>query len=323
MTDLLLIDGNNIGYAAMYQPALSRLAHNGSPTGGILGLTQSVMRLSALFPDAVPVVLWDGHAAWRRELCPEYKANRKDTPEKIEVAEKWRQQEPLARTMLYHMGVTQVRACNAEADDLAGLFCRSLQTEDCPVRQITLVSNDRDWWQALGPSVDWFSPITDTRVTVEDMGTDKVKDGPFSGVDEYLLAKAIAGDDSDNIPGVSGVGVKTAVKLLRTHGGLEGICAAVENGSAKDKKSAAIAEQHATIRRNLRIMDWRQAPDPDPWQIGVAREPFHAAAALDWCAELGLGRLSERLSDDGAWGRQVGMWPVGNVVDFLEDAVHA
>ncbi|MBN6742683.1 DNA polymerase I [Acidithiobacillus sp. MC6.1] len=315
---MMLIDGNNIGYAAMYQSALSRLAHNGRPTGGILGLAQSVMRLSALFPDAVPVVLWDGYAAWRRELCPEYKANRKDTPEKIEVAEKWRQQEPLARTLLLHLGVPQVRAADAEADDLAGRFCRSLEAEDCPVGHITLASNDRDWWQALGPLVDWFSPITDTHVTLEDMGTTKVKDGPFKNAEEYLLAKAMAGDDSDNIPGVPGVGLKTAVKLLRAHGGIDGIRSAVQSGVAKDKKSAAITELHDTILRNLRIMDWRQARDSSPGQVGMMRETFDAEAALGWCADLGMGKLGERLGDNGEWARRVRGWPVGEAMDFLE-----
>ncbi|MBN6741416.1 DNA polymerase I [Acidithiobacillus sp. MC6.1] len=316
MINLLLIDGNNIGFAAMYQPALSRLAHNGNPTGGILGLAQSVMRLSALFPDAVPVVLWDGRAAWRRELCPEYKANRQDTPEKIEVAEKWRQQEPLARTLLLHLGVIQARAADAEADDLAGRFCRSLEAEDCPVGHITLASNDRDWWQALGPLVDWFSPITDTHVTLDDLSTTKVKDGPFESPAEYLLAKAMAGDDSDNIPGVPGVGLKTAVKLLRTYGGLDGIRSAVQSGVAKDKKSTAIAEHHETILRNLRIMDWRQAPDLDVHQFGVLRETFDAGDALPWCNELGLGKLADRLKDDGEWARLAGKWAVSNAMDF-------
>jgi DNA polymerase-1 len=186
------------------------------------------------------------------------------------------------------------------------------------IERITMASGDTDWWQAISEKVDWFTPITDKAMSLELLRTDAAKDGPFESPDEYLLAKSIAGDNSDNIPGVPGVGVKTAVKLLRTHGGIDGICSAVQNGSAKDKKSAAIAEQHATIQRNLRIMDWRQAPDSAQWQIGVAREPFHAAAALDWCAELGLGRLSERLSDDGAWAKRVGGWPIGIVMDFLE-----
>lgn len=315
MTDLLLIDGNNIGYAAMYQPALSRLAHNGRPTGGILGLAQSVMRLAALFPDAVPVVLWDGHAAWRRVLCPEYKANRKDTPEKIAVIESWRQQEPLARVLLLHLGVIQVRAVDAEADDLVGHYCRALECSE-HIDRITMASNDRDWWQALSPRVDWFSPITDTHMTIDDLVSDKAKDGPFESPAEYLLAKSIAGDDSDNIPGVPGVGLKTAVKLLQVHGGLDGIATAVHNGTAKDKKSAAIAEHHEAILRNLRIMDWSQAPDLEAYQFGVLREAFHTDDAILWCDELGLGKLAERLNG-GDWTRLAGKWAVNAAMDFV------
>ncbi|MBU2788893.1 DNA polymerase I, partial [Acidithiobacillus sp. VAN18-1] len=196
------------------------------------------------------------------------------------------------------------------------------EAEDCPVGHITLASNDRDWWQALGQMVDWFSPITDTHVTLEDMGTTKVKDGPFKDAEEYLLAKAMAGDDSDNIPGVPGVGLKTAVKLLRMHGGLDGICSAVQSGVAKDKKSADIAEHHEIILRNLRIMDWRQAPDLNIHQFGVLRETFDAGDALLWCDELGLGKLADRLKDDGEWARRVRGWPAGDVIDLLERGIN-
>ena len=301
MSHILLIDGNNIGYASMYVPALSKLSHNGMQTGGIMGLAQSVMRIVKLFPGAVPVVLWDGHAAWRKDLCPEYKENRKETPEKRAVADAWRQQQPWASALLMQMGVTQVRSHDAEADDLAGRLCMDLPAlEEHGIGRVTMVSGDTDWWQAISENVDWFTPITDKAMTLEMLGTDAVKDGPFTGPNEYLLAKAIAGDNSDNIPGVPGVGIATAVKLLRLHGGLEGIRQAVESGAAKDKKSSAIASMQQTVERNRSIMDWKLAL-PASESASIIRLPFDAKECQSLCAEFGLGRLSDRLGEESEW----------------------
>jgi len=171
-----------------------------------------------------------------------YKDNRKSTPKKIAVTDSWRRQQPLAIALLLHMGVIQMRAVDAAADDLAGRLCMDQDAfADYGIERITMVSGDTDWWQAISERVDWFTPITDKTMSLDLLRTDAAKDGPFESPDEYLLAKSVAGDSSDNIPGVPGVGIATAVKLLRLHGGLAGIRRAVESGQAKDKKSAAIS----------------------------------------------------------------------------------
>ncbi|MDD5278790.1 5'-3' exonuclease H3TH domain-containing protein [Acidithiobacillus sp.] len=300
MTHVLLIDGNNIGYASMYVPALAQLRHNGQQTGGIMGLVQSVIRITAMFPEAIPVVLWDGHAAWRKEICPEYKDNRKSTPEKVAVAESWHQQQPWAATLLVMMGVTQIRSADDEADDLTGQICTRLGDHQ-NIENITMISGDTDWWQALSERVSWFTPITDKAMTLDALKTEAAKDGPFEDPDEYLLAKCVAGDPSDNIPGVAGVGIKTAVKLLRQHGDLEGIARAVETGIAKDKKSAAIRESMELIERNRKIMDWRRAPAINPYQVGLMRENADPEGCIKLCQHLGLTRLEKRLSSEGEW----------------------
>lgn len=285
-----------------------------------MGLAQSVMRISALYPGAVPVVLWDGHAEWRKSLCPEYKANRKDTPEKIAVADSWRQQQPLASALLLHMGVIQMRAVDAEADDLAGRLCLHETPAAHGIDRVTMVSGDTDWWQELSSRVDWFTPITDKPMTQDMLRSTAAKDGPFAGPDEYLLAKALAGDPSDNIPGVPGVGIATALKLLRLHGGLLGIQQAVEEGRAKDKKSTAIAGMIPVIQRNLKIMDWSQAPEPQPGNTGVHRDNFDVQDCQFFCDDLGLHRLSERLAGDASWDCVRQSWELPSTIDFCLSA---
>ena len=325
MAHILLIDGNNIGYASMYVPALARMSHNGLHTGGIMGLAQSVMRIAKLFPGAVPVVLWDGHAAWRKELCPEYKENRKDTPEKRAVAEAWRQQQPWASALLMQMGVMQMRAPDAEADDLAGRLCMNLAAlSEYHIERVTMISGDTDWWQAISENVDWFTPITDKRMTLEMLGTEAAKDGPFLGPDEYLLAKAVAGDHSDNIAGVPGVGIATAVKLLRLHGGLDGIQQAVASGVAKDKKSSTIASMRETVERNRSIMDWRMSP-PSREAASIIRFSFEPKECRALCEEFGLDRLSGRLSEDGLWAEisQGLEMPAAQAINYCEAVAYS
>ena len=320
MTHILLIDGNHLGYASMYSSALGSLQHEGFPTGGMIGLIQSVIRISARFPRAVPVVLWDGHAAWRKELCPEYKENRQDKPEKVAVSESWHRQQPHAAHLLLQMGVLQLRAPEAEADDLAGILTRDPSSfRDFGIGRITLVSGDTDWWQALSDRVDWFNPITDKSVTLADLQTEAVKHGPFSGTDEYLLAKAIAGDISDNIPGVPGVGITTAREFLQRFGGLDGIAEAVASGAVTGKRAAAIVEHRETIERNRRIMDWRLAPLPNGG-FSYVRLSFEPDACQELCSTFGLQRLSSRLGPEGEWSRLLREHREGiaSVVDFVE-----
>lgn len=300
MTHVLLIDGNNLGYASMYIPALMRLSHNGQQTGGMMGLVQSVIRVSGLYPSAIPVVLWDGHAQWRKDIHPEYKANRRDDPEKIAIADSWQQQQPWANSLLAMMGVIQCRSSEAEADDLVGHIVERLSEAPEDTR-ITMISGDTDWWQAIRYNVDWFTSITDKSMNLEKLNTEEAKDGPFESPDEYLLAKCMAGDHSDNIDGVSGVGIKTAIKLLRQHGGLEGISEAVLTGKAKDKKSIAIHEARSLIARNQSIMDWRCSPELNPYSFGIYRQEPDFNGLVAQCQEFGLDKLAKRLSEESEW----------------------
>jgi 5'-3' exonuclease len=120
--DILTFDMNALGYAAMYQPNLARLTHKGMSTAALHGAMASLLERMALYPEAMPVVLWDGRPTWRSELLPGYKANRSDAPEKVEIRAKYRQQVPYIQQMLMQLGIPQIRPGYAEADDVGGVF---------------------------------------------------------------------------------------------------------------------------------------------------------------------------------------------------------
>lgn len=263
---IVLIDGNNIGYAAMYVPAFSRLAHNGFPTGAIHGAVASIFARMKARVGAVPVVFWDRKATWRHDLMPEYKASRSATPEKLEIRQRYKLQLPITQMLLAAMGIPQVSCGESEADDLVGHVCREIDDS----WMIECLSKDTDWWQALKDNVTWYPTDYESPVRLRDLQDPAHRvtknSGHFLSTDEYLECKALAGDDSDEISGLDGVGLKTAAKIIRKHGqSIADFWKKVDAGEispkGKTEELMASSEAREIYRRNHRMMDWRQAPE--------------------------------------------------------------
>jgi len=324
---IIMIDGNNLGYACMYQPALAKLNYDGLPTGAILGLIQSVLRIQRKYPDHIPIVLWDGVAQWRLDLLPEYKAQRSDTPEKVAIHESWARQRGFAMTLLLSMGFLQIRAADAEADDLVHSITTHLNTND----QAILCSADKDWWQAIRGNVTWLNPIQDQSVTLERLCTDPELVGgkntePFHDPREYLLAKAISGDTSDGIDGVAGVGLVTALQTLRkwSHPDdtdstkLDQVELAVAEGREKSARGKAIAESREKIERNRKLMDWSLA-SADPKMVGISGQAVCDLEVKEICQAFGLKNVPARFQE---WRDQCGKDYTAcraDTIDWLEE----
>lgn len=287
--DILLFDMNGLGYAAMYQPNLAKLQHNGTPTAALHGALASLFSRMAEFPNALPVVVWDGRARWRNELYPGYKENRSDTPEKVAIREAYRKQVPYIQLLLLHLGIPQLRSGSAEADDLAGAICRELGGDF----KMELVSRDTDWWQGLTRKIWWYSPLSKKVITFEDFTNPEVgtNDGHFLTTDEYLKCKALAGDTSDCISGVEGVGLKTAAKFIRKYGSMAELWLRVDSG--KESVKGSIMERLVTqetrdlYARNLQLMDWSRSP------------PLNTAEIAAFCLEPDYESFEQLATDFG------------------------
>lgn len=295
-----LIDINGLGFAAMYQPNLAKLEHNGESTAALHGAIASVLSQCELHKDHIPVVLWDGHAQFRYDAHPEYKGNRKDKPEKVAIRESYKKQTPMIRQMIQALGIPQISSLHYEADDHAGWICSLL--EDWV--QILMNTKDSDWWQFLRPGVTWYNPFSKVSLTHEDLSTSKMEqfDGPFT-IEQYVMAKAMAGDSSDNIDGVPKVGLKTAVKLLNEHGSFEAMW---QKHDAGEKIKGVVAslvagpEYRATYLRNLHLIDNRRAP-PLPAHTSLVCQDKDMSMYKAICEEYGLKRMGaqgEKLSID-------------------------
>lgn len=165
---------------------------------------------------------WGG-SLYRREIYPEYKANRKelykdDTPEQKEFTEKFFNEYEVTLELLDSMGYDVFRYKGVEADDIAAYLVN--QRINFGFDQIWLISSDRDWDLLIEHCVHRFSYVTRKEQTIDTW------DNPVSP-DQYLCYKCLVGDKGDNVPGVEGVGPKRATALLEQYGSAFDICDAI------------------------------------------------------------------------------------------------
>ena len=197
---MILIDGNN-QYIKLYSQ-MQHLEVNGRPVGGLFGFIRSVLYLIKKFDDNNLIVVWDGKNGkeHRRAVYSDYKKGRTYSQD----GNLWTLKAELQEILQCCMGVKQAVADNYEADDVIAYFAKN--TDDT----VVIVSSDKDFWQLLSNKVCILSQnkIVDVAVLKEETGC--------NSPEEYLLCKVLAGDSSDNIKGVERVGLKTALKIIRS-----------------------------------------------------------------------------------------------------------
>ena len=284
---LLLIDINVLGIGSMREYEYKGWSHAGRETSAIHGAFTKLAKLLRTHADKVPIVLWDDRCRWREAILPQYKRHRWDTPEQQAFLESYLFQAEIIRAQLSHLGIPQAFCPDFEADDMVGLICRGLDAD----WRITLATTDTDWYQALQENVVWESTRTGQVITAADLGnTDRIKDGPFTSTEHFVQAKALAGDPSDGIPGVKGVGLKTAARIIKEHGTIEALWA--KHDASEPLKGVVLQrtagpEYRDTYYRNLKLVDWRLAPPLDRnFQLELDRPDTDALNRL--CAQWGL-----------------------------------
>jgi DNA polymerase-1 len=245
MAKWLLVDGYNLAFRAFYgMPELTRA--DGFPTGALHGWVKTLWRLQdQMSPDAMLVFFDLGGAQDRLALLPEYKAQRKETPEALE------KQIPVIKALTRAMGLVGVELDGVESDDLVASQARVLADAG---HEVLIVSADKDFAQCVDDRVKILLPpptanpklgwrILDAAGVVEKFGVPPIR------IAEYL---ALIGDTSDNIPGIEGVGPKTAAKWFAEFETLEAIIARA--GELKPERfREAVAARAADLRRNLKL----------------------------------------------------------------------
>ncbi len=213
---LYLIDGHALIYRAYYALIRTPLTNSkGLPTGAVFGFANWLLRLlETCDPPYWAVALDSDKPTFRHELFTDYKANREEMPDDL------RQQIPYIYRLIEAFNIPSVRQDGMEADDLIAVLAKRAAAEGFDV---FIVSKDKDLMQLVGPSIKILTPESGGDLGL--MGSDEVKAKmgvPPEGIVDYL---ALVGDASDNIPGVPGVGPKTALKILEETGGVDALLA--------------------------------------------------------------------------------------------------
>lgn len=226
---VLLIDGSSYLYRAYYAlPPLT--APDGTPTGAIYGFVRMLLKLISTFNTQYVVVVFDRpEKTVRHEIYKEYKATRKETPNDLQI------QIPKIKEIINLLGIKILEIAGYEADDIIATLAKKAENQGF---EVIVVSPDKDMNQIINEKIKIYNPmkdeIIDTKKFIEKYG---IKPQQFI---DYLV---LIGDSIDNIPGIKGVGPKTAALLLREYGNIENI---LEN---KDKLKGKLKESFETITK--------------------------------------------------------------------------
>lgn len=243
MKKIILIDGNNLIFRSYYATAYSgNLLKNskGMPTNALYGFVNMINKIIADENPTYMAVAFDIGKNFRKEKYAFYKEGRKKTPDELHM------QEPYARRLLHAMGIPYFELCPYEADDIIGALANMVMEDKSFVG--TIISSDRDLLQLISPEVEMkllkqkdFIRYTKETFTL-DYGIEPIK---------VIDLKALAGDASDNIPGVKGIGEKTALNLLQTYGSLEGIYENIDKIKGKTKEKLLLDKDNAFMSKEI------------------------------------------------------------------------
>jgi DNA polymerase I len=289
--ELFLIDGNSLAYRAFFALPESIATADGRPTNAIYGFASMMAKILIEHQPSAVVVAWDAGMSGREVEYKEYKAGRPSRPDLLK--EQWPQLAPLAEAFGFH----NVKVEGWEADDVIATLVREAREAGIPVM---VVSGDRDVYQVVDEGVRVMTTsrgVTDTKIYDREGVIERY------GVAPELVPDLIGlkGDTSDNIPGVPGIGDKTAAQLLQRFGSLEAVLENVDEISGAKRKEnltehaddARISKQLATLKFDIDVpIDVRKQAraKPDRSRLREVAAEFELRAVMR--------RLDEEFSED-------------------------
>ncbi len=249
----LLIDGNSLTYRAFFALPTDLATASGQVTNAVYGFTSMLINILRDHPSEGIAVAFDrAEPTFRHERVADYKAGRAETPDIL------RQQMGLVRQVLETLGMCIIDRAGFEADDIIATLATEARDRG---DDVIVVTGDRDAYQLVE---DPHIKVLYNKRGVSDYALyDEAGIEERTGVrpDKYVMYAAMRGDNSDNLPGVPGVGEKTAAKLLNTYGDLDGIFAHVDEQTPKLRENLASHEE--LVRENAVVMELIRDMDLD------------------------------------------------------------
>ncbi len=262
MSKLLLLDGHSLAYRAFYALPTDLATSDGTVTNAVYGFTSMLIKvLGDEKPDHLAVAFDAAAPTFRKEMDATYKAGRKETPDLF------RGQLPLIHQVLESLAVPMLEVPGVEADDVIGTLAVRAGAQGM---NVIVVTGDRDSYQLVH---DPYIKVLYNKRGVSDYALyDEAGILERTGVTplQYGDYAALRGDTSDNLPGVPGIGEKTAAKLINAYGNLEGIFEHLEDLPPKQKQN--LAEFHDQVFHNREMSKLRTdldlEYDPDDLRMG-------------------------------------------------------
>jgi DNA polymerase I len=278
---LILIDGSGFIFRAYHAiPPMNR--PDGTQVNAVFGFTNMLSRLLKDHVGTHFAVIFDaGRTTFRNRLYPEYKAHRPPPPDDLIP------QFALVREATGAFGVPAIELADWEADDLIASYAAAVRGLG---GRCTIVSSDKDLMQLIGDGVEMLDPMKQKPI-----GAAEVLEKFGVTPDRVIDVQALIGDSVDNVPGVPGIGPKTAAQLIGEYGTLEGILAAARNEMKPSKRRDALVEhaEAARLSRQLVVL-CDSVPLPQPIEALVAR-PVEQERLQAWLAAQGFRSIAARL----------------------------
>ena len=286
--EIFLVDGSGYIFRAYYALPQNLTNPMGVPVGAVLGFVNMITKLlTDLNAPSIAVIFDAARKNYRNDLYAEYKANRSETPEDLIP------QFPLIREATEAFDIPAIELEGFEADDLIATYSRIALEQG---KTVTIVGTDKDLMQLVRPGIRMYDPIKGRYLEEEDIV------GKFGVTpDKIIDVQSLVGDSTDNIPGVPGIGVKTAAQLILEYGSLDNLLAKAHE--IKQPKRRDTLVEYADIARLSRQLVTLHQDVPVPYALEElkARDPRNlklAAFLKEQGFKSALARLGTPVSDE-------------------------
>jgi DNA polymerase-1 len=275
---LYLVDGSGYIFRAFFAlPPMTR--PDGTPVNAVFGFTKMLMKLIAdSDADGVAVIFDAGRKSFRNEIYPEYKAHRPEPPEELIP------QFALIREATKAYNLPAIEMEGYEADDIIATYAEMARARGI---EVTIVSSDKDLMQLVNDGIAMLDPMKNRPI-----GHDEVVEKFGVGPDKVAEVQALAGDSTDNIPGVPGIGVKTAAQLIADYGDLETLLARAEEIKQPKRREnlienaelARVSKELVTLKRDVPVDEPLEdfalhPPDPEVLRPFLEENAFKSILA--------------------------------------------
>ncbi|GLQ17132.1 DNA polymerase I [Maritalea porphyrae] len=285
---LLLVDGSTYIFRAYHAlPPLSRKS-DGLPVGAVSGFCNMLYRLTLDFeaeeletPTHMAVIFDHSGKSFRNDFYPEYKAHRPPAPEDLVP------QFPLTREATRAFSISSVEQEGFEADDLIATYARQAEAKGM---NVTIVSSDKDLMQLVSDKISMLDTMKNRWI-----GADEVREKFGVGPDKVIDVQSLAGDSVDNVPGVPGIGIKTAAQLIEEYGGLDTLLERA--GEIKQNKRRENLIEFADQARVSRDLVTLKVDVPVEVQLDeFARQPLDATSIIPFLKAMEFTTITKRVA---------------------------